>query len=118
MHTTLHHILLLLVSTWRTVHLLLFYTSDLLTFLVSGQAGEPGAYATTVLLPFLPLTSGLWFSIPCSICRGDPGWLLRWLDSVGCLLLLVALSVRYVTLGRSATLSDATVEISQHVSNT
>ena len=35
-----------------------------------------------------------------------------------CLLLLVALSVRYVMLGRSATLSDATVEISQHVSNT
>ena len=35
-----------------------------------------------------------------------------------CLLLLVALSVRYIMLGRSATLSDATVEISQHVSNT
>lgn len=68
-----------------TVHLLLFYTSDLLTFLASGQAGEPGAYAAIVLLPFFPLTSGLWFSIPCSICRGDPGWLLRcnWLDSAG-----------------------------------
>lgn len=68
-----------------TVHLLLFYTSDLLTFLASGQAGEPGAYAAIVLLPFFPLTSGLWFSIPCLICRGDPGWLLRcnWLDSAG-----------------------------------
>ena len=42
-----------------TMHLLLFYTSDLLTFLVNGQAGEPGAYAAIVLLPFFPLTSGL-----------------------------------------------------------
>jgi len=50
------------------VHLLLFYVSDLLTFLASGQAGEPGAYAAIVLLSFFSLISGLWFSIPCSIC--------------------------------------------------
>ena len=35
-----------------------------------------------------------------------------------CLLLFVALSVRHVMLRRSATLSDTTVEISQHVPNT
>jgi hypothetical protein len=68
-----------------TAHLLLLYISDQLTFLASGQAGEPGAYAATVLFPFFPLISSLWFSIPCSICRGDPGRLLRcnWLDPAG-----------------------------------